>query len=503
MSSGNVTSTNGNKKGAEGRGLSVITNGILNKKNPVDKKSGGSNIQQPGKNSSPLFSSIASTSSTSGTNRKNSTSISNTSSSGSLNQPPSSTIVNRFSTGSTGQSSNKPIKKGKGNFNDNITLLDLFKQRQAREKAKKEGRDIKNEFEGNKIHSAKEDSDSDNKHKSGRDEVKTKGIKKETDEDFKDYDDFVVDLTGPEETSSSSSTKKRPSDSKPKDKVNGKKHWKNIFPNLSGKKHRDKSKVTSKGKFPNNFVSVCEGGDYGDLSARLKQKRPKGEKRKRKYIIDELDCNDNLWEEGGSSASASEEKLVSFKNSVDNKHTSQSDLTDEDYSESDREKKLSHSDSNLSDPDGSKQHARDSQDQAVSNKDTVEAGPSTSRLSGHVLGRGETGFSFLAQVRRTLQDERNQNQNVSLSRSTVENSDYSMQRGSTSQKRSSDAAFGGDDVVPTAKKHNSNSREEFATEYEDHRDSDNDAAHGMVACPACNQLVPESKINDHLDRCLL
>ncbi|GFS00588.1 sprT-like domain-containing protein Spartan [Elysia marginata] len=493
LSNGSVKGSGGTVKreDSKGKGLSVITNGILtHKKDPdgLEKRPGV--MKLPGKSSSPLFSSVASTSGSSMSKSTNPVPSTKTPPSSGLNKSLSS---NRPPASSSGQSSQKNIK-GKGKFNDNITLLELFKRRQAREKARQDGAAIKKKQDYDDIQDKVEKESIDNEFKV------SKPTKLEVSGDFKGRDDFLVDLTGSDTddfntASSSTDSTKRHSDVCSKNKGN-EKRWKKIFPTMSGKKDRGKFKGTGKSKFSRNFVSVCEGGFYDDVKAR--KKRPSGDKKKRKYVIDELDSNDGLWDESNSSTSASEEKLVkSFSKTSDLIHSCEKSLPIKDLSESDGEgeRNPNHQDSNLN---------ADFMKNAAPNKTELDTASSTSGLNGHVLGKGETGLSFLAQMRRKMKDERKPGQNNLQLERNVDSSKLSAHHDTSSNKRRSDVAFGDDKIVPTSKRPSNVRSEGFITENQEEREEvSEEAAPGMVACPVCTQFVRESGINDHLDQCLV
>ena len=505
------TNKSKNAEDGQGKGLAVFTNGVLtHKKTPgvIDKRPGG--LKQPGKSFSPLFSSIASTSGTSGMKNTNLMSTSKISLTNGLDQPRGPNKINRPFTGSPGMLSRKPVVKGKGTFNDNITLLELFKQRQARENARESGADLKIKQEAIKLAKpVKKESDTANEHESCRDKNEAKRVLVETTSHVKDDDDFVLDLTGPDasdlhSTSQKSCSPKRLSDFKPTNKGKVKKRWKNIFPTLSGKKHRDKFKRSGSSRFPRNFVSVCEGGDYDDVAVIYNQKRPKGKKKKLKYIIDELDSNDDLWNEKESSILTNEENSVEpSRNPNDLNHSRQNNVLEEDLSESDKDSNLSHLNPNPSVLESKQPPINTIHNQSLPSREKFEAAPSTSGLNGHILGRGEIGLSYLAQVRKKLMDERRQNSSDMQSRSSVECSDISGSEDRTSHKRCSDVAFEDDDVHPRAKRRSAIGDEEFIEEQEDRRDVIEEPVPFMVPCPVCTQLVLESNINNHLDGCLI
>ncbi|RUS90566.1 hypothetical protein EGW08_001654 [Elysia chlorotica] len=493
----------GNRDNGKEKGLAVITNGVLTHKKTsgvLDKKH-GSLKQPPEKSSSPLFSSIASTSGTTGNKSTSSSTKFNNGSNGGISQSQSSGKIQRPSIGSPGASSRKPVVKGKGKFNDNITLLELFKRRQAREKARQNGSEQEPIVLDAQV---KKEPDSASEQNSCIKEKETVKIKVEKERNLKDDDDdCVVDLTLPDEDdfrceSPKTATPDRLSDIQAKPKVKVNKHWKNIFPSLSDKKRRDKLKGSIKGKFPRNFVSVCEGGHYDDVSVKSKHKRPKGEKKKHKYIFDELDSNDDLWNE--------EESSVSTRKPNDPNLSSQSNASDDDHSGPGTDRSRSHNNSTPGDQDCQRSPIPvKTIDQSNPTRSDGGSVPSTSGLNGYRLGKGKTGLSFLAQVRKKIRDEMRQSNGSS--RSNVECSVSSESESRASVKRHSDVAFEDeniDDLNPRAKKHSVGGIEEFVAEEEVVRRGDNQgSAARMVTCPACAQLVLESNINEHLDRCLV
>ncbi|GFO16939.1 sprt-like domain-containing protein spartan [Plakobranchus ocellatus] len=496
-----ITGGSGTRKGEANtrtdKGLAVITNGVLTHRKTTGLLDKNRDLSKPpGKTSSPLFSSVSSTSA-SWTSKAGGPATNSKPSSGSFFKGSvSGTSKGSSSIGSfSGHSSRKNVSKGKGNFNDNITLLELFKQRQARSKG------ISNSNERKSVMNDRREDESCIERKSNQEkEVREveqcsdkKGLlsndmrqmKRESGEGFcnNDDDDFVVDLTGSndidyDEKTNTPTVKK---DNHPVfyPKKDSRTRWKNIFPSMSGKKNKDKSKGSLKSRFPKNFVSVCEGGDYGNARLKTGEKKSRDEKQRRKYILDELDSNDDLWDEGKPSGTSSE----------NGDNGNMNDSSDQDKSESENAHTSSDNEPKHEDLKFTTKPIVSEHDKTF---ETTMAGPSSSQAHGHVLGTGETGLSFLAQVRRKLRDEQKRKQSDSESGSSHERHSPNVTVKGASSKRSSDAAFGHRDDLPTAKRHNA----------EQAGDS-GEPANGKVACPVCTQLVLEADINDHLDRCLL
>lgn len=338
---------------------------------------------------------------------------------------------------------------------------------------------------------------------------------------------------------------------------------KNSFssPKTWKKSHVDNKKVV----FPKNFVSVCVGRD--SLGPAVSSKK----KKKKKYIIDELDSNDGLWEEtvnltadvnlgklsnertsfgkaGCVGAVKGLDKMSEEMNkcpagltdhrtgdtSLQNKNspkskpfqtsTQSSDLTD---MKSNEIKIGTGAVKGKSDDLSFLAVTRPGIDNLGSRSLTSVHGAITFTGEGYKLGTGESGSSFLSQIRKTWQQKSGITASASsteLSRNSPEsrlfqlphidqvNASSSLQN----KKRTSVEAFGAQGVNKLDKKktvkidnemssHNqSNIRQTLVSEPLNGAScTETPDTHVKVPCPVCNVLVIENTINAHLDLCLL
>ncbi|BFZ07366.1 hypothetical protein BsWGS_10405 [Bradybaena similaris] len=317
--------------------------------------------------------------------------------------------------------------------------------------------------------------------------------------------------------------------------------------------HMDNKKVV----FPKNFVSVCVSGESSGPAVSSKNK-------KKKYIIDELDSNDGLWEEtinlttdvnlddlsnectsfgraghvnGLDKMSEEMNKcpvgLTDHRSDTDKKtptskpfqtNTQSSDKTD---MKSNEIKIGNRAVKSKSDDLSFLAGTRPGIDNLGSRSSTSLHGAITFTGEGYKLGTGESGSSFLSQIRKTWQ----QKSGITASASSTETSHSSPEsrlfqlsridhvNASSSlqnKKRTSVEAFGAQEVNNLDKKktvkidnemtsHNdSNIRHTLVSEpLNGASHTETPDTHVKVPCPVCNVLVIENTINAHLDLCLL
>ncbi|CAG5135732.1 unnamed protein product [Candidula unifasciata] len=335
------------------------------------------------------------------------------------------------------------------------------------------------------------------------------------------------------------------------------KHFDNSF-SINKKQKNSPHLNNKKVVFPKNFVSVCVGGDSSSPIISVKRK-------KKKYVMDELDSNDGLWDETADltadlkrgqlsnelnstgkigkldSNNRAEERgklpagltnhrgngsILQKMNSPKSKpfQASAQSLVKTDVKTG--EIKNGNGAEKRKNDDVSRSGTRLEIDNFHSRASVSERGAAGFSGEGFKLGTGESGSSFLSQIRKTWQ-EKSYSAASASSREPSHSSPGSrlsqlshidqMNAGSSllNKKRTSMEAFGARvnnlDSYKTVKvdkeisRHNHSSIQNTSVSESPNEVIHIDVSHTLVKvpCPVCSISVPENTINAHLDLCLL